>query len=154
MRYIRDPLPPEVLDRRLEEQFAPWTAEPGIWMCQSVLIREPEETLIGILSLKVDDYERETVEIGYRFDPRHHGSGYATEAARALCDHLFARAGVHRITAFCVAENEPSFRLMERLGMRREACFRAYSRLGGRWYDELVYAVLASEWAGGVNRPR
>ena len=40
-----------------------------------------------------------------------------------------------------------SWRLMERMGMRREARFRQSHKVRGKWDDEFVYALLADEWA-------
>jgi RimJ/RimL family protein N-acetyltransferase len=85
-------------------------------------------------------------EVGYIFHPDAQHHGYATEAARALLHFGFGQVGLHRIYARCDARNEPSWRLMERLGMRREAHFRQHIRVKGRWDEELIYAVLASEW--------
>ncbi len=55
---------------------------------------------------------------------------------------------LHRITGSCAAQNAPSARLMERLGMRREAHFVHNEIVKGAWGDELVYAILEHEWRG------
>ena len=53
------------------------------------------------------------------------------------------------MTANCFAANEPSWRLMERLGMRREAhAVRDSLHRSGEWMDGLTYALLAEEWRG------
>jgi len=58
----------------------------------------------------------------------------------------FERLRFHRIAAHCDARNAPSAALMERLGMRREAHLRESQFIKGEWVDELVYAMLVSEW--------
>jgi len=55
--------------------------------------------------------------------------------------------GLHRIVARCDARNTASARVMERIGMRREAHFVRNEFLKGEWTDELIYAILRSEWA-------
>ncbi|HVX79793.1 MAG TPA: GNAT family protein [Devosiaceae bacterium] len=85
-------------------------------------------------------------EVGYILNPDHQGHGYATEAVRALITMGFADIDLHRIFARCSTQNAPSFRLMERLGMRREAHFREHHLVKGRWDDEYVYALLRDEW--------
>jgi len=86
-------------------------------------------------------------EIGWAFDPRHHGHGYATEAARELLRLSFETLGLHRVEALCFAVNEPSWRLMERIGMRREIHSVAESlHRSGEWMDGLGYAMLDREW--------
>ena len=88
-----------------------------------------------------------TYEIGWAFNRRYHGQGYATEAARALLEYWFERLGLHRVIATCQPENVASYRVMEKLGMRREGYFRKCIYRGGdRWWDEYFYAMLAEEW--------
>lgn len=85
--------------------------------------------------------------LGWVLDPAHGGRGLATEAVRALVDAAFAHLGLHRVTADCTADNAASWRLMERLGMRREGHHvRAELYADGVWRDGLTYAVLADEW--------
>jgi RimJ/RimL family protein N-acetyltransferase len=88
-----------------------------------------------------------TYEIGWVVRTDQQARGYATEAARALLDHAFESLGLHRVIASCHAENAASRRVMEKLGMRREAHFRKCGLGGdGEWFDEYLYAVLAEEW--------
>jgi RimJ/RimL family protein N-acetyltransferase len=87
-------------------------------------------------------------ELGWVLDPAHTGHGYATEAVRELLRYAFEDLGVRRVTANCFADNDTSWRLMERVGMRRElhAVGDALHR-SGRWLDSVGYAILAEEWA-------
>ncbi|AYB43910.1 GNAT family protein [Paenibacillus lautus] len=87
-----------------------------------------------------------TYEIGWVFHSAYHGMGYATEAARALLQYGFEALGIHRIIATCQPENTPSYKVMEKLGMRREGCFRQCIPRGDIWWDEYYYAMLESEW--------
>ncbi|MFI2714688.1 GNAT family N-acetyltransferase, partial [Micromonospora sp. NPDC018662] len=79
------------------------------------------------------------------------GRGLATEAAGALLDWGFGTFGLHRVTARCHADNEPSARLLTRLGLRREARHVRSYRFRGEWADQLVFAVLADEWRAGTG---
>jgi RimJ/RimL family protein N-acetyltransferase len=85
-------------------------------------------------------------EIGWALNIRYRGEGYATEAARALVSYGFNELGLHRIWADTSIENTGSWKLMERLGMRREGHFRETETLDGSWTDSLVYAILSDEW--------
>ncbi|WP_165801243.1 GNAT family N-acetyltransferase, partial [Microbacterium testaceum] len=64
----------------------------------------------------------------------------------ALIDTAFTVYGLRRVTARIDAENQRSWALAERLGMRREAHFVENAKFKGRWSDLLVCAVLAREW--------
>ena len=85
-------------------------------------------------------------EVGYLFNPAHAGRGYATEASRALLQVGFEELGLHRIIGRLDVRNAASARVLERLGMRREAHFVQNEWLKGEWTDELVYAMLDREW--------
>ena len=86
-------------------------------------------------------------EIGYVFDPAYVGQDYATEAVREELRSCFEDIGVRRVIAQCFADNEPSWRLMERLGMRREQHTKKDSlHRNGEWLDGMMYALLAEEW--------
>lgn len=86
-------------------------------------------------------------ELGWVLDPAYTGRGYATEAIRAVIDVCFGPLGLRRVHAGCFADNEPSWRLMERLGMRREEFSRKTAlHRSGEWLDGVNYGLLAEEW--------
>lgn len=87
-------------------------------------------------------------ELGWMFDPACAGDGYATEAVRAVIGLCFDELEVRRIHAGCFADNRASWRLMERLGMRRELHSRATAlHRDGTWHDGFGYALLREEWS-------
>jgi RimJ/RimL family protein N-acetyltransferase len=108
--------------------------------------------VIGEVALTVHSLVHRGGELGYALDPGHQGRGYATESAEALLRLGFTELGLHRVIARCSARNTASARLMARLGMRCEAHLLGVRKVGGRWRDELVYAILADEWR--VTRSR
>ncbi len=85
-------------------------------------------------------------ELGYWTAPPAQGQGVARQAARAVMTWAFEELGLHRITVGCVADNEPSRKVIEQLGFRflcrtPEEVFR-----DGRWWDVLRYALRQVEW--------
>lgn len=116
----------------------------------AVVVRDAG-TLVGDISLQYRSREHGQGEIGFVLHPDHHGRGYATEATTVLLHLGFEELGLHRIVGRCDPRNTASARLMERLGMRREARLRETELVKGEWCDELVYAMLAAEWQA---RPR
>lgn len=107
--------------------------------------RREDQRLIGEVSLILRSAASRQGELGYLLHPDAQRRGYATEAAVRMLELGFAGAGMHRIYARCSAGNAPSWRLMERLGMRREAHLREHVFIKGAWAEELVYAILESE---------
>ena len=103
--------------------------------------------VIGEVTLMWRSREHRQAEVGDVVNPEFHGQGFATEAAREMLRLGFDTLGVHRIFARCDPRNEPSVRVMDRLGMRREAHFVHNELFKGEWGDTFVYAMLAAEWA-------
>jgi ribosomal-protein-alanine N-acetyltransferase len=130
-----------------EEQARAFVAEnTGEQARAHALVLKAEDRLIGHMSFHLW-YGPRTYEIGWVLDKRHHGHGYATEAATALLKHGFESLGLHRIIATCQPGNPASYRVMEKIGMRREAHFRkAHFRDESTWWDEYFYALLEEEW--------
>ncbi|MFD5224250.1 GNAT family N-acetyltransferase [Microbacterium sp. NPDC058342] len=88
-------------------------------------------------------------ELGWVLAPAYTGRGYAREAVSAAIDVCFGALGLRRVHAGCFAANEPSWRLMERLGMRREEFSRRTAlHRSGEWMDGMNYGLLAEEWPG------
>lgn len=108
--------------------------------------RRADGAYLGNLKLQILSIEHLQGEIGYVFNPQYHGRGYAREAATAALDLGFRHFGMHRIRAHCDARNTASWRLMEKLGMRREAHFRESEFFKGVWAEDFIYAILAREW--------
>jgi RimJ/RimL family protein N-acetyltransferase len=102
--------------------------------------------LIGELAMGFISAGHAHYEVGYVFDAAYEGHGYATEGAAMIVELAFAGLGAHRVSGRLDARNERSARVLERLGMRREAHFLEDEFVKGEWTDELVYAVLEPEW--------
>ncbi len=106
--------------------------------------------LIG--NLYFSEQDAATYELGYVFNAAYQHQGYASEAATALLNYGFYTLGLHRVLARCNPENTASWRLLERLALRREAHHRKnvffQKDLTGQpiWQDTYVYAILEEEW--------
>ncbi len=122
----------------------------GYGMVLAVELKETGQ-VIGDVVLQWLSEEHKQGETGFVFHPEFHGKGYASEATRAMLKLGFEDMGLHRIIGRCDARNVASARLMERLGMRQEAHFRENEWFKGEWGDELVFAMLASEWRAGSS---
>lgn len=89
-------------------------------------------------------------EVGYIVNNRYQKKGYAAEALSAVIAQAF-REGAHRVYAECDPRNVPSWKLLEKAGLRREAQFRQnlwfHRDENGSpiWKDTLVYAILEDE---------
>jgi RimJ/RimL family protein N-acetyltransferase len=116
------------------------------------VVRRSDDVLVGDVMLAWTSKEHGTGEIGYVFDPVHHGNGYATEACTALLRLGFDGLGLHRIIARVDARNTVSAAVLRRLGMRQEAYLRENEWFKGEWTDEIDFAILATEWRDRSGR--
>ena len=128
--------------------------EPRREFCLAALHGE-DRCLIGGVYLGISRTASWEAELGYWFDPRRHGQGFAAEAARCILAHAFTQLRLHRVWAQADVDNAPSWRVMEKLGMRREGRLRLSERRPAgeagdsaeRWGDAFLYAVLAQDFA-------
>jgi aminoglycoside 6'-N-acetyltransferase len=125
-------------------QFA--MADPGApgWFQYAIALRADDAVLIGDIGVDLHDNGMQA-EIGFTLDRAHQGQGYATEALRAMLRRLFD-GGLLRVSAECDARNEPSARVLDRLGFRREGLRRRHTWLKGEWTDDLLFGLLAEEF--------
>jgi RimJ/RimL family protein N-acetyltransferase len=137
----------ELLRRKIEG--ASLSAEDE-WLSAAVTLRATGE-LVGDVALHWVSVEHRTGEIGFVFLPAHHGQGYATEASRAVLGFAFDTMGLHRVVGRTEARNVGSARVLEKLGMRREAHLVENEWVKGEWQSELVYALLEREWRAATG---
>lgn len=88
----------------------------------------------------------------WMLDPEYQGMGYAYEATYAYYDYLFVEKNVRRIYTYTEDYNISCQKLCEKLGMRKEGCFKQYVSFvndenGNPIYENTMqYAILRDEW--------
>jgi RimJ/RimL family protein N-acetyltransferase len=102
---------------------------------------------VGEATLGWPSEEHRGGEVGYLVHTAHRGRGYATEMAAEMLRLAFDDLGLHRVVGRLDARNTASAKVLERLGMRREAHLLSNEYVKGEWCDELTYALLEDEWA-------
>ncbi|MGW5269191.1 GNAT family N-acetyltransferase [Rhodococcus sp. NPDC003994] len=117
------------------------------------LVAEHDGRVVGNVDAWTVDDSPALVELGWTFSPEVGGRGLATEAVRALLDHVFGHDVVHRVTARMDGRNTSSAKLAERVRMQREAYFRQDWWSKGEWTDTAVYAMLRSDRGPGLTLP-
>jgi RimJ/RimL family protein N-acetyltransferase len=108
-------------------------------------------TVVGDCMLHLISESHGQGEIGFVVHPDHHGRGYATEAGRAMLRVAFERLRLHRVVGRLEARNAASARVLDKLGMRREAHFVENEWVKDEWQSEFVYAVLDREWRASTD---
>jgi len=113
---------------------------------QLAVVLKSINQLIGNCGVRMEKANDVEANIGYELNPQYWNYGYATEAAHTVVDFGFQHFGVHRIWADLVADNVGSAHVLEKLGMKLEGRLREKTYFKRRWWDALVYAILADEW--------
>ena len=132
------------------QEFVGWfldhqMQEPRIKFQLAVTLKSSNQ-LIGNCGIRMGAPNALQADIGYELDPKHWNHGYATEAAHTIVDFGFSHFDLHRVWSWCVADNAGSAHVLEKLGMRLEGRLRENEHYRGRWWDTLMYAILADEW--------
>ncbi|MFP4461032.1 MAG: GNAT family N-acetyltransferase [Thermotogota bacterium] len=89
-----------------------------------------------------------TWELGFIFNPSYQSKGYCSEASKSLIEHAFIHWNVHRITAYCNPNNFASWKVLEKIGMKREGFFekQGFFRRDENnrpiWHDCYAYGKL------------
>jgi RimJ/RimL family protein N-acetyltransferase len=120
--------------------------ESGAWRQLAVRSAATGELVgdLGVHFLAQDDRQ---VEIGFTIAPRHQRRGFAKSAVTALVDYLFTALAKHRVFASVDPRNGASMALLRGMGLRQEAHFRQSLLWKGEWVDDVVFALLRSEWS-------
>jgi ribosomal-protein-alanine N-acetyltransferase len=110
---------------------------------------DPRGWPIGAVGVFWASQPNRTMELGYWLGEPFWGKGYAAEACRAVVGHAFAAHAPERVQARVIAGNDPSGRVLEKLGFRYEGTLRAALSRRGNQEDVRFYSVLKAEWAAG-----
>ncbi len=115
---------------------------------QYAAVLKASQKLIGGCNLAI--LGNDEAEIGWILHRDCWKQGFGTEMGKRIVEFGFCELGLHRIIARCDTENNGSWRVMERIGMRREGCFleaRPANKFSDKKYgDEYLYAILKDEW--------
>lgn len=114
----------------------------------AVELKENHKVIGNIYMGKRDFNSR---ELGYVLNKKYVGKGYGTEVSKAVIEYFF-KEGVHRIFAECCPQNIASWRVMEKVGLEREAHFKKNVSFhvdndgNPIYWDTFVYAKLNPEF--------
>lgn len=116
-----------------------------------VIADRGSDRLIGAMTLFSLHVDQLRAEIGYSLSPDFQGRGLATEALCAGLAHAFDDLGLVRVEADVDPRNEPSWRLLERIGFQREGLLRKRWRVNGEVCDTAFYGLLVEDFVGAAS---
>ncbi len=115
----------------------------GNWFQVGIFL---DSNLIGDIGIHFVGPNNSQCEIGYTISPEYQNQGYGSEAVYAVVDYLFCDMKKHRIIASVDPRNTPSFKLLEKIGFRKEAHFKKSVLIENEWEDDVIYGLLKEEW--------
>lgn len=129
------------------KQLRPGTSGRFEWLIYVSRVRKP----VGWVSLRIAERDLATGEIGYSIVRDFRGRGIATEGVRTLIDEAFTQGGLTRVNAYCLPENMPSRRLLERLGFSAEGTLPRGATVNGHIVDVLMHRMERDRWIQSGN---
>ncbi len=132
----------EAFIRRMDN-LEPTTAKE--WF-QIGIVESASGELVGDFGVSGRADDPRQVEFGITLARSAQGRGLATEALRALLGYLFTQTETHRVHCSVDPRNLSSLQLLAKVGLRQEGHLRESLWLKGEWVDDVVFAVLRSEW--------
>jgi len=119
----------------------------------SIRLRNQPKVIGHIFLGKTNPAINNEYNLGYILNPAFHSKGYCTEASRAIVDYGFGVLKANRIRAACNPENIPSWKVMEKIGLRKEGLYKKRffirnDEQGNPIYtDEVSYGLHISDWS-------
>lgn len=129
----------------IQNRVSPELDMVNTWF-QFVIIHTESKKVIGDVGIHFLDEEKKQVEIGCTIHSNYQRKAFATEALTETINFLFSSLNKHRITTSIDPDNHGSIRLVEGLGFIKEAHFRKSILVNGQWVDDVIYALLHSDW--------
>lgn len=129
----------------INEMKVKQAAVQGEWLQLAVELKATG-ALIGDWAIHIMKSDERQAYLGYTLAREHWGKGYAIEATQRVLAYLFEELHLHRIVAECDVENTASFKLLERVGFRREAHLVENIFFKGAYGSEYHYALPARDW--------
>ena len=143
-QYIKVPKSEKAVEEAFIKFQNTWSEKEGEWHVLAIVETESNE-FEGFAAYRYRDKSSLIVEIGWKLHPDAEGRGVATSGARMLIKYLTEHYSVHKFVAHCDANNGASERIMQKLGMQKEADFKSNFKIGETWRDEFAYGLVIDE---------
>jgi ribosomal-protein-alanine N-acetyltransferase len=145
------PPPPDVdgLERFIECGMR--DREGGNGFCMAI-VPKGMDVAVGLIQLRRLEPRFEVAEWGFAIGSAFWGTGVFTEAAQLALEFAFDTIGVHRLEARATARNGRGNGVLRKLGAVQEGVLRRAFKRGGRYFDQVLWSILADEWFAGAER--
>ena len=152
VRYL-PPVPYPYTEKDAAEFIARRILEDNALSKTWAITLKPIDQPIGGFSLRYKNKDNSLGEFGWSIAEEHWGKGLTTEGAQALVNTVFSNLpDMHKLYARADLLNVGSWRVMEKIGMQREALLRQHEKYNGAWQDDVWYGILRPEWENAQSK--
>jgi ribosomal-protein-alanine N-acetyltransferase len=111
-----------------------------------IIVRKADKVPVGRITYFDMNTLNRFAELGLIIDPDERRKGHALEALRLLSHYLFRFRGLNKVHAQTASYNEPTRKLLEKAGFKRDATLRHHYFWKGEFQDGYIYSLLAFEY--------
>jgi len=101
------------------------------------------DKIIGTISFS--DMKRNaffSCQIGYKINSNYVNQGYGFKMLSNSIKIMESECHMHRIGAYILPGNQPSIKLVEKVGFELEGIAKSYVLMNNKWVDHLSYAYI------------
>ncbi len=113
--------------------------------CFGIFLRENKE-FIGGIGIHNINFKNKNAETGYWLNKDYRGNGYAKEALELVLDYAFKKLKLRRVYAKVMTPNKPSYKLLEKVGFKKEGTLRKEIEKNKKTLDVYIYGLLKEEF--------
>jgi RimJ/RimL family protein N-acetyltransferase len=121
--------------------------EVSAGIARFTVVDRSSQELLGAATLWGIDTHNRSAHVGVSLRAAVRGRGYGTDTVAVLCHYAFVVLGLHRLGLETLADNEAMLAVARRCGFVPEGITRESSWLTGRFTDDVLLGLLATEWA-------
>lgn len=138
----------------VERERGLWRRDAKYTLLVCSRAREGDVSLVGKVALSgIHRASFQSAFLGYWTDQASCGRGFATEAVSAALAFAFGPLGLHRVQAAIMPRNDPSLRVVDKVGFRHEGTAKHYLNIAGRWEDHHIFALTSEDYEAGLGKP-
>ena len=132
------------------ERFIAWTHKQraaGSYICYGI-VPNGLDVAVGLIQVRQLEPSFATAEWGFALGSAYWGSGLFMEGAALVADFAFDTIGVHRLEARASVKNGRGNGALRKLGALQEGILRRSFLRNGEYVDQVMWAILDSDWLG------
>jgi [ribosomal protein S5]-alanine N-acetyltransferase len=145
MAYMDTEIPKTINDtqKKIEQELDSFSKGNSVYW--AITLKDTNEMVGGAGYWRITK-EHFRAEIGYQLMQQYWRKGYSLEALKSIIQFGFEKMGLHSIEGNVNPKNDPSIKLLEKLGFKQEAYFKENFYYNGKFLDSLIYSLLVSNW--------